>query len=293
MMRLMQDRSRTGTADFRVASAGYFGAMGIPLVRGRVFDDRDGPGAPHAAVISEALARARWPNEDPVGKVVQFGGMDGDLTPFTIVGVVGDVRERGLDTPPRPTFYAHYRQRTRQTAAMSYVLRGPAGPASVATAARAAVRRLAPDVPPRVRTIETVVAESIADRRFTLVLLGVFGAAALLLAMMGIYSVTSYLVAQRRSEIGVRVALGARREDVLRLVVGHGAMLTGAGVAIGVAAAAGLTRLLAGLLYGVGATDPVTFGAAVAALAAVALLASWIPARRAARLDPMRVLRDG
>jgi predicted permease len=262
-------------------------------VRGRVFDDRDGPGAPHAAVISEALARARWPNEDPVGKVVQFGGMDGDLTPFTIVGIVGDVRERGLDAAPRPMFYAHYKQRTRQIASMSYVLRGPADPAAIAMAARAAVRQLAPDVPPRVRTIETVVAESIADRRVTLVLLGVFGAAALLLAMMGIYSVTSYLVAQRRSEIGVRVALGARREDVLRLVVGHGAMLTGAGVAIGVAAAAGLTRLLAGLLYGVGATDPVTFGAAVAALAAVALLASWIPARRAARLDPMRVLRDG
>jgi putative ABC transport system permease protein len=292
-MRLMQDRERTGTADFRVASGGYFAAMGIPLVRGRLFDDRDGPGAPHVAVISEALARSRWPSQDPIGKIIQFGGMDGDLTPFTIVGVVGDVRERGLDADPRPMFYAHYRQRTRQIASMSYVLRGPADPGTVAAAARAAVRALAPDVPPRVRTIETVVAESIADRRFTLVLLGVFGAAALLLAMLGIYSVTSYLVAQRQAEIGVRLALGARREDVLRLVVGHGALLTGAGVVIGVVASVGLTRLLGGLLYGVGATDPVTFGAAVAALAGVALLASWLPARRAARLDPMRVLRNG
>jgi putative ABC transport system permease protein len=293
IMRLIRDPDRAGSADYRVASGGYFSAMGIPVLRGRVFEDRDGPGAPHVAAISEALAKARWPGQDPIGKIVQFGGMDGDMTPFTIVGVVGDVRERGLDAEPRPMFYAHYRQRARQIASMSYVLRGPGDPASTAAAARAAVRAVAPDVPPRVRTIETVVAESIADRRFTLVLLGVFGAAALLLAMMGIYSVTSYLVAQRQAEIGVRVALGARREDVLRLVVGHGAALTGAGVAIGVAAAAGLTRLLAGLLYGVGAMDPVTFGAAVAALAAVALLASWIPARRAARLDPMRVLRNG
>ena len=292
-MRLMKDPERSGTADFRVASAGYFGAMGIPLVRGRVFDDRDGADAPHVAVISDALAKKRWPNQDPIGKIIQFGGMDGNLTPFTIVGVVGDVRERGLDAEPRPMFYAHYRQRTRQIGAMTYVLRGPAAPAAITTAARAAARGLAPDIPPRIRTMETVVAESIADRRFTLVLLGVFGAAALLLAMMGIYSVTSYLVAQRQAEIGVRVALGARREDVLRLVVGHGAALAGAGVVIGVLAALGLALLLGGLLYGVGATDPARFGAAVAALAGVAVVASWIPARLAARVDPARVLRNG
>jgi putative ABC transport system permease protein len=289
---LAQDPARSGTADFRVASAGYFGAVGIPLVRGRLFEDRDGPSAPHVAVISETLARTRWPAGDAIGKIIQYGTVDGNLTPLTIVGIVGDVRERGLDAAARPMFYAHYRQRTRQIGVMSYVLRGSGDPAAIASAAQQAVRATAPDLPPRVRRIETLVAESIADRRFTLVLLGVFGTAALGLAMMGIYGVTSYLVSQRRAEIGVRVALGAQRIDVLRLVVGHGAVLTATGIAVGIAAALGITRLLGRLLYGVGAADPVSFGAAVAALALVALLATALPAWRAARLDPVEALRN-
>jgi putative ABC transport system permease protein len=288
---LMKDPERSGFADFRVASEGYFRAMGIPLVRGRLFDDRDGPDAGHVAVISQSLARQEWPNSDPIGRIIQFGNMDGDLRPFTIVGVVGDIRDRSLDAEPRPMFYGSSRQ--RKVSSFSIVIQGAADPAIVIPAARRSLRELAPSVPPRFRTIEEVVAVSMTQRRFSLALLGAFGAAALLLATMGVYSVISYLVAQREHEIGIRVALGAQRTDVLRLVLRHGAVLTLAGVVIGLAASFWLTRLLGSLLYGVTPTDPVAFASVVALLLGIALVASYVPARRAMRVDPMQVLRNG
>jgi predicted permease len=289
--KLVKDKTRSGFADFRVASPGFFQALHIPLVRGRLFDDRDGPSAPPAAVINTALARKQWPNESPLGKIIQFGNMDGDLRPFTIVGVVGDIREASLAEAPEPTFYAYYRQRPVRASGFYFVIDGSGAPTNVIASARRVVHDLRPDIPPRFRTMDTVLADSLADRRFTLVLLGAFGAAALLLATLGVYSVISFLVTQRRQEIGVRVALGARSEDVLRLVLRQGATLALAGILVGAVAALGLTRLIAGLLYGVSATDPVSFVAVMALLTLVALLASFIPARRAARVDPMTVLR--
>jgi predicted lysophospholipase L1 biosynthesis ABC-type transport system permease subunit len=214
--------------------------------------------------------------------------MDGDLRPFTIVGVVGDIREASLAEAPKPAFYAYYRQRPVRASSFYFVIDGGGAPTSLIAAARRVVHDLRPDIPPRFRTMDTVLADSLADRRFTLLLLGAFGAAALLLATLGVYSVISFLVTQRRQEIGVRVALGARSEDVLRLVLRQGAMLALAGIVVG---ALGLTRLIAGLLYGVSATDPVSFVAVMALLTFVALLASFIPARRASRVDPMTVLR--
>jgi putative ABC transport system permease protein len=288
---IMKDPERSGFADYRVASNGYFRAMGIPLLRGRLFDDRDGPDAPHAAVISQSLAEREWPTSDPIGRIIQFGNMDGDLRPFTIVGIVGDIRERGLDAEPRPMFYGSSRQ--RRVSEFSVVIQGSAKPASIIAPARRGLRDLAPSLPPRFRTLEEVVAGSMTQRRFSLALLGTFGAAALLLATMGVYSVIAYLVAQREHEIGIRVALGAQRRDVLGLVLRHGAALTLVGVVVGVGASLWLTRLLGGLLYGVTPTDPVAFAAVVAMLLGVALMASYVPARRALRVDPMNVLRNG
>jgi len=288
---LIKDRSRSGQAEFRVASPGFFKTLHIPLISGRLFDDRDAPNAPPAAVINASLARKQWPNESPLGRIIQFGNMDGDLRPFTIVGVVGDIREASLAEEPQPTFYAYYRQRPHRASSFYVVIDGTGPSAAVMASARRVVHDLRPDIPPRFRTMQTVLADSLADRRFTLLLLGTFSAAALLLATLGVYSVISFLVTQRRQEIGVRVALGARREDVLRLILRQGATLALAGIAVGSIAALLLTRLVAGLLYGVSATDPVSFVAVIVLLTVVALLASFIPARRAARVDPMTVLR--
>ncbi len=288
---LLKDKTRSGYAQFRVASPGFFRTLHIPLVSGRLFDDRDAPTAPPAAVINEALARKQWPNESPLGKIIQFGNMDGDLRPFTVVGVVGDIRDASLAEAPDPTFYAYYRQRPARAGTFFFVLGDAGAASSVIASARGIIHDLRPDIPPRFRTMETILADSLADRRFTLVLLGAFGAAALLLATLGVYSVISFLVTQRRQEIGVRVALGARSEDVLRLVLRQGASLALIGVLIGAVAALGLTRLLSGLLYGVSPTDPLSFVAVMVLLTFVALVASFVPARRAAKVDPMTVLR--
>jgi len=288
---LMKDKTRSGFAEFRVTSPDFFKALHVPLVAGRLFDNRDGPTAMPSAVINASLAKKQWPNESPIGKIIQFGNMDGDLRPFTIVGVVGDIREASLAEEPQPTFYAYYRQRPVRASSFYFVLEGTAASSTVVASARRIVHELRPDVPPRFRTMDTVLADSLADRRFTLVLLGVFGGAALLLATLGVYSVISFVVTQRRQEIGVRVALGAQSEDVLRLVLRQGTTLALIGVGIGAVAALALTRLIGGLLYGVSATDPLSFIGVIVVLTLVATLASLIPARRAARVDPMTVLR--
>jgi putative ABC transport system permease protein len=289
---LKQDTSRTGSASFRVASPRYFEAMGIPLLRGRTFEDRDVAAAPHVAVISQSLATARWPNEDPIGKIVQFGNMDGDRTPFTVVGVVGDVRESSLAAAPAPTFYVTYRQRPVQAWGLNFVLAVRGDPTPIINPARQVVRELSPDAAPRVRTLTSIVSGSVADRRFVLTLSGVFGGAALLLATLGIYSVVSYLVAQREREMSIRIALGASSRTILAMVLRQGAMLTGLGIGVGAVIAVAATKSIESMLYSVDARDPVTFVGVVGLLALVALGATWIPARRAARAQPSDVMRS-
>jgi len=288
---MAQDPDRTGNAEFRVASRGYFQAMGIPLVRGRLFDERDQPGAPHVAVISESLANSRWAGEDPLGVHVQFGNMDGDPRVFTLVGIVADIRERGLDAQPRPTFYADYRQRPRATGAFTVVLHSSTAPSALVPSARTALREIEPTFVPRFRTIEEVVSTSVADRRFSLLVLGAFAATALLLAVLGIYGMLAYSVSQRTRELGLRMALGAQRADVWRLVLRQAVLLLAVGLGLGVLGALVATRVLAGLLYEVTPTDPLTFAGVVALLAATALLASQGPALRATRADPAETLR--
>lgn len=287
--RLSRDPQRKGYADYRIASEGYFRAMNIPLVRGRLFNSTDGAETQHVAVISESLARQRWPNEDPLGKLIQFGNMDGNLKLFTIVGIVGDVREYGLDAEPRPTLYGYYKQ--RPFSAFSIVLHGDADEAAVISAARGVLRQMDANLPPRFRTVNEIVSASIADRRFNLLLLSAFAGTALLLAVIGIYGVTAYSVTQRTQEIGVRMALGALPGNIFRMIMLEALLLASFGVVIGLAGAFVLTRLIVSMLYGVPPHDPVTFGIAAALLAAMALAASYFPARRAMKVDPMIALR--
>jgi putative ABC transport system permease protein len=290
-IRLAREPDRTGYAEFRVASPGYFRAMGVPLVHGRLLDERDLPDGAHVAVISESLAAAQWPGEDPLGRLVQFGNMDGNLQPFTIVGVVGDVREASLEAEPRPTFYGHFAQRPGNLVDFTVVAAGPGDPAATVAAAREIVASLDPDVPPSFRTLEEVFAASLSERRFNLLLLGSFAFAALVLAIMGIYGVISFSVARRTRELGVRMALGAQQASVVGLVLREGILLAALGIAFGLVGASALGRVLGVFLYGVGSGDPLTFASAALLLVAVALAASWIPARRAARVDPMAALR--
>jgi predicted permease len=289
---LAHNPALTGHASYCVAGEDYFRTLGIPLVRGRFFGRQDDANALHAALLSETLARQRFANQDPIGQSIEFGNMDGDLRPLTVVGVVADVRAAGLDHPPSPIIYVNYRQRgLRLNSSPTILVRSAAPTGQVVSAARAIFRDLAPDVPVKFSTFADEMGGWLADRRFLLLLVGVFAAAALALAAIGIYGVVAFSVTRRTQEIGIRMAIGARRADVLRLVVGEGARLALLGVALGIAASLAITRLLSSLLYGVSATDPVTFAAVALLLAAVALLASYIPARRAMRLDPNIALR--
>ena len=289
--RVAENPERVGYAGFRVASGGYFRALGIPLLRGRMFEERDGPDAPHVALVSESLARQKWPNEDPLGKVIEFGNMDGDVRPFTLIGIVGDVRDDRIDAQAQPVVYGHFKQRTLALSNFSIVVRGALQPAAIISSTRSILRDIAPTVPVRFRTAEQIVGESVADRRFTVLLLGVFSVAALLLAVVGIYGVTAYAVSLRTKEIGIRMALGAQGKDVLRLVLGHGGRLILWGVLIGFLGALALTRVLRGLLFEIPATDPATFAGVSLLLVAVAVFACYVPARRTARVDPMEALR--
>jgi putative ABC transport system permease protein len=281
----------TGYADYVAASEDYFKALGIPLLHGRLFSERDTADAPHVAVISQSLAEATWPNQDPIGRTIEFGNMDGDLRLLTIVGIVGDIRAKSLEKAARPTVYVNYRQRPIGGRDFTVVMRAALPPATVLTAARNILREIDPDVSPQLRTFQQVFAASLETRRFNLALIGVFAGTALLLASVGIYGVMAYWVERRTREIGVRMALGAVPGDVLRLVLGHGSWTIAAGVVAGLAGAFVLTRTMQSLLFGVSAADPVTFAGVALLLAGVGLLASYIPARRATRVDPMVALR--
>jgi predicted permease len=286
---LFRQKERLGNADFCVASDGYFEVLGIPLIRGRIFDGRDGADSPHVAVISESLARDRWPNQDPIGHTIEFGNMDGDLRLLTIVGIVGDIHEYGLDVPPHPTVYVNLSQRPRSV--MTLTMLSDAETGLVTSAARGILQDLNTELPARFRTLSQVYSASLGSRRFNVILVGFFGITALLLATAGVFGVMAYSVSRRTREIGVRVALGASSGDVLGMIVGQGLRTIFIGVAIGIAGSLAITRTVESLLFGVTAADPLTFGGVTLLLVGTALLACYIPARRATRVDPMIALR--
>jgi predicted permease len=289
--RMAQNTDQTGQADRAVASAGFFLTTGIPLIQGRMFGPQDGPDAPNVALISQNLAREKWPNQNPVGQVIDFSNMDGILKPLTIVGVVGNVRAEGLDQPVTPMVYVDYRQRGLGNGSPAIVLRTELPSGAIVPSARAIFHQLDPNIPVEFSTYAGALGGWMAQKRFLFLLAGVFAAAALTLAAVGLYGLLSYAVTRRTQEIGIRVALGAQRSDVLRLILGEGSRLAVIGVAVGIAASLAVTRLMSSLLFGVGATDPLTFVAVAALLAVVALFASYVPARRAMRVDPIVALR--
>jgi putative ABC transport system permease protein len=280
------------TEELHAASPGYFQAIGIPLLRGRAFTEQDRSNAERVVIVSEGLAHRYWPDEDPIGRRIQLGG-DSHEPWRTIVGIVGDVKQSGLDSESTREYYISYLQDTWGiTSDMTLTVRTVSDPLSLVAAARSQVQVVDKDVPAyNIRTMAQLRALSAAPRRFQMILLGCFAGLALLLAAVGLYGVMSYAVTQRTHEIGIRMALGAQSRDVLKLVVSQGLVLTAAGVMIGLVAAFGLSRLIASLLYGVSATDPATFLLVSLLLVAVALLACYLPARRASKTDPMVALR--
>lgn len=288
---IFRDQSHLGQADFAIASDGFFKALGIPLLQGRLFDDRDTTDAPHVALISQSLAKEKWPNEDPIGRTIEFGNMDGDPRLLTVIGVVGDVRDRTLEIAPRATIYVNCRQRGRAAWHFTVVMRTANKPDAVFAAARGMLHDLDPNIPPRFSTLSQVYSASLEARRFSLTLVGIFSLAALLLALAGIYGVISYSVAQRTREIGVRMALGATTRQVLTMVLKQGAITGAIGILVGILGSLALTRWLQSQLFEVSPTDPATFLGVALLLVLVSLAACWIPGRRATRVDPMEALR--
>ena len=274
------------TATLMFTSDGFFNAMGIPILAGRDLSLQDRQGAPIALVINQALAKKYFPGQSPIGQTITFG----DTNHFAIVGVVGDVRQGSVDEAPTPRIYASAYQIFRVK--VSLVVRTEADPQVMIKRVEDALRSVDPQQTiTSAFTLDDAVGDAVARPRLLTVLLGLFGIMGLVLGALGIYGVLAYLVNQRTREIGVRLALGAKPSDVLWMVVGRGLWLAGFGVAIGLVAAVALTRLMQGVLYGVTPTDPLTFVGVAAALLAVAGFASWLPARRATRVDPLVALR--
>ncbi|MDT5156916.1 MAG: hypothetical protein QOH51_1273 [Acidobacteriota bacterium] len=274
-----------------MVSDDYFQTMGIHLIEGRFFDAHDTADSPGVAIIDEAMARKYWPGEDALGKRITFEGGAQAPRYREIVGIVGHVRNEGLEGESRVQYYVPYAQRANGTD-LFVAVSTDGDPSSLAPAVRGAIASVDRDLPVyRVTTMEKMVADSLAQRRFSMFLFGVFAALALVLAVVGLYGVMSYAVAQRTHEIGLRMALGAQAGNVLRMVVGQGMALVGIGLVIGLVGALILTRFMASLLYGVSNVDPLTYAGIALLLASVALLASYVPARRATKVDPMVALR--
>ncbi len=275
--------------ELRVVTPDFFRVLQIPLKQGRFFTDGDNADAPQVVIINEALARKFWPNGDALGKRITLDDPRKDPRWITIVGIVGNIRHRALEQEPQPEYYFPHAQGPPRE--MVLTVRTTQDPRSLAALVRREVAAIDPDQPiANVRTLEQVISASVGPRRLSVVLLGVFAGVALLLASVGIYGVMSYLVVERKHELGVRMALGAQRADLLRLVIGHSLKLVFIGLAFGLFLALCSTRILSALLYSVGAFDAATFGFVALSLSAAALLASYIPALRATRADPMIAL---
>jgi putative ABC transport system permease protein len=277
-------------------SPGFFEALRIPVLRGRTLTDQDRDGTPRVAVIDDEFVRRYWPNESPIGKRFTFGPPEGAVDTTTrewieVVGVVGHTKHEGLDAEARLQLYLPYRQ--VPIPFMAVAARTAGDPDRSVNQIRQAVLAVDPELPiSNVRTMEELIELSVGQRKLSMMLLSLFSGIALLLASIGIYGVMSYSVSQRARELGVRIALGAGRGDVLRLVLRQGMSLALLGIAIGLGAALGLTRLIQSQLFGVGATDPLTFVSVAIILGATALAANLLPAVRAMRVDPAVVLRD-
>ena len=279
--------------DFRSVSPGYFSTMSIPVVEGRDVAWSDTPDSQPVIVVSQTMARTYWPRQNALGKRIKAGRSGANAQWLTVVGIVGNVQHVDLINQPRPTMYfpASQDHGTGDTV-RDWVLKTSADPAALASSVRAAVWAVDPALPiTHVQTMEKLRGGATAQEQFNLLLVGLFAALALVLAAVGLYGVTAYAVAQRTRELGIRLALGAQPGDVLRIVLGQGARLVAIGLAIGTVASLALTRLMTTLLFGIGTRDPITFGGVFVLLAIVSLLACYIPARRAMRVDPVVALR--
>ena len=281
------------SGDFFTTGVGYFRAMGIPIIKGRDFDQRDQHGSTPVVIITEMFARQFFPNEDPIGKRIHPGisTIDGeDSTMREIIGVVGDIRNRTLNTAPKPAYYVPHTQVPFDQ--MAVVVKTTGEPHSLISAVRKEMAAMDADVPLfGIKSMDEYLSASVAKPRFNTTLLSIFAGVALVLTIVGLYSVMSYSVAQRTNEIGIRLALGAQSRDVILMIVKQGAVLIVVGLAIGLGAAFAATRVIESLLFGVTAKDPFTFAAVAVLLTLVALLACYVPALRATRVDPMEALR--
>src|SRR5262245_15416809 len=274
-------------ADIQPITPDYFQAIGIPLLRGRQFTEAEMKPQTEAAIVNNAFAKKFWPDEDPLGKYILLQDDSLPRAPIVVVGVAGDVKQFGLHTEPRPEIYLPMRRHS-----MTLIVRTNGNPAQWAAAVREAVKSLDNRTAIGMRTLEQMVSRSTWSRGALALMMGVLGAVALLLAAMGIYGVISYLVAQRTREMGIRLALGAQKRDLLKLILWQGLTLTMIGVAAGLALSLALTRFLSSLLFGVSAADPITFASIALMLAVVALMAGFLPARRATKVDPIIALRS-
>jgi predicted permease len=292
----------TGDEQWRFITPHYFSALRVPLLRGRVFDQRDTGNSARVLLVNQAFAKKYWPKGDPIGQRVTIGkglGPQFEEPPRQIVGIVGDVRENGLTGVDGAAMYVPESQTTdgltklaNSIVPLSWIIQTAGDPSSLSAAIQHEIRAVDSQLAAsKVRTMDQVISESTARQNFNMLLLSIFAGLALLLAAIGIYGLMSYTVEQRTQEIGIRMALGANRGDMLKLVVRQGMLLSCIGVVIGLAASFGLNRFLADLLFGVKTTDPITYAGVALILIAVALLASYIPARRATQIDPMIALR--
>jgi len=285
------DSERSPVAEFAGISPNYFEILGTPVIQGRVFLDSDEPKSQPVAIIDQTLANRYWPGDNPLGKHIQLFQANPQNPWITIVGVVGDMKSDGFDAPTAPHIYLPAFQGPPYASVL--FLRTHASPGALGDQIRAAVQSIDSNLPLfGVRTMDDVISRSMAERRFALEILAIFAAVALLLAAIGIYGVMSYTFSRRIHEIGIRVALGAQRMDILRMALGEGMRLVMLGLIAGLIGAAALTRFLRSLLFNVTSTDPLVFASIAALLAAVALLACYIPARRATRVDPLVALRE-